>query len=223
MWFFKWLQELFTSANVDKDVLPSAEPKYKLGAAKGIFEGIRFASTKKHGGNIVGPRFIIIHYTANDSVEKTIRVFRNYSVSAHFIVGRDGTIVQMVNMLNQAWHAGKSVARSKWGTKHTGLNKYSIGIELVNYGYKGEHVPDNVDTSNWLSKRHKNGGPIRKWQPYSEAQVDATIDLVESIMKEYNIPIENVLGHDDISPTRKVDPGPAFPMNKLKSRLGERV
>lgn len=185
---------------------------------------VPFKKTSKHGGAIDGPRFIILHYTAGGTAKSAINTFLNYPVSAHLVVDRDGSVTQMVRFVTKAWHAGKSVARSKWGTRIENLNNYAIGIEMVNWGYDGAHVPEGVDTSGWLVTDHKNErGLKRRWERYPEAQVEAVCDMVHALMDEYGIPIEHVLGHEDIAPRRKTDPGPAFPMAKIKARLGERA
>ena len=107
-------------------------------------------------------------------------------VSCHYLINRKGEILQMVKDINIAWHAGKS----KWKT-YKNLNKNSIGIELVNKG-------------------HKFG-----YQNFSKAQIRNLIKLSIKIKKKYGIKKENFLGHSDIAPTRKQDPGEKFPWKKL--------
>lgn len=185
-------------------------------------ERVRFEKTSKMGGKITGPRFTINHYTANNSLEGTIRVFKDYSVSAHLVIGRDGTVVQMIPFNRIGWHAGKSEIKSKWGTRHSGLNKYSIGLEFINYGYLGDHVKNNVQTGDWLRKIHENEKTSRKWQPYTDEQKLAAEQINAALMEAYNIPAEHLLGHDEVSPNRKVDPGPLFPMENIRNKLGAR-
>ena len=99
----------------------------------------------------------------------------------------------MVRDKNVAWHAGKS----KWG-KYTNLNNYSIGIELVNKGH-------------WLG-----------YQNYAKDQIKSLIQLCKFLKKKYRIKKENFLGHSDIAPLRKIDPGEKFPWKKLsKYNLGK--
>lgn len=217
------LLELYLQTTEEKEVIEVLEEDITFDNSGWADDSIRKERTTKHSATSINPKFITIHYTANNSTAGTINVFKKNSVSSQYVVGRDGEIIQMVSNLKRAWHAGTSFVRSKWGTPYSGLNSHSIGIELVNYGYNDKHVPSKVSKSGWIKSKHRNGGPERIWQPYTDKQVDATISLVGSLMKKYGIPIEHVHGHDDISPSRKVDPGPAFPMNKLKSRLGERV
>lgn len=185
-------------------------------------KAVLFEKTSKMGGSITGPRFVLNHYTANNSLEGTINVFKKYSVSSHLVIDRDGTVVQMVPFDRVAWHAGVSEAVSKWGTKHSGLNQYSIGLEFINYGYLGDHVKNGVNTNSWPSKTHDNESSARKWQPYTDEQKLVAEQINAALMEAYNIPAEHLLGHDEVSPTRKVDPGPLFPMETIRNKLGAR-
>jgi N-acetylmuramoyl-L-alanine amidase len=69
-----------------------------------------------------------------------------------------------------------------------------------------------------VKARHKNGGPITEWEAYPEAQVKACTELAEALVERYNL--DDVIGHDDIAPLRKVDPGPLFPMGQLRVACG---
>ena len=113
-------------------------------------------------------------------------------MSSHYLINRKGEIFKMVNDLNTAWHAGKS----RW-KNFINLNRYSIGIELVNKG-------------------HEYG-----YQKFSSNQINSLISLCKNLKKIYKIKNENFLGHSDIAPLRKVDPGENFPWRKLsKYNLG---
>lgn len=195
---------------------------------------IRFESSPNHGAEILERRFLVIHYTAGRSLEKSVRTLTSprRKASAHFVVGQDGTPVQLVDTGLQAWHAGKS----EWHTGFerepgrpdvvVGLNRYSVGLELDNYGalqrdgkgswrtWWGEHVPDDLV----VVATHKNGGHERGWHAYSSAQIQTAYEICEALIDAYPT-IEDVLGHDDIAPTRKIDPGPAFPMDSFRSWL----
>lgn len=230
MSFFAALARFFASLNrsdyEQRQAVAALPSRYTVDNNGWVLDNgapLRRETTTKRGGSMKGPRFIVLHYTANNSTEGTVRVFKTHPVSAHFVLGRDGELIQMVSTLRVAWHAGKSWFKSKWGTPHSGLNAYAIGIELVNYGYKGKHVRSGTNTGSWIEAKHENGGPTRKWQPYTEAQMQVVEELVAALMKKYDIPPEHVVGHDEISPTRKVDPGPAFDLEQLRSRLGGRV
>lgn len=140
-------------------------------------------------------RFLVMHYTEIDEAQ-SLDVLTHEAVSAHYVVpdkpqikNGEPVIWQLVPEQQRAWHAGAS---SWQGT--TELNAASIGIENVNLG--------PVDT------------PLG-WQPYPPAQVDALIRLSKDIVTRYAIPPTRVVGHSDIAPQRKIDPGPLFPWKPL--------
>ena len=133
-------------------------------------------------------KFVIIHYTGMQSEIESIDRLKNpkSKVSCHYLISRKGIITQMVKDKFAAWHAGKS----KW-KKFTNLNNNSIGIELVNRG-------------------HQFG-----YQNFSNKQINNLIKLCKKLKKKYSIKKENFLGHSDIAPLRKIDPGEKFPCKKL--------
>ena len=140
-------------------------------------------------------KFIIIHYTGMQSEIESIKRLKSpkHKVSCHYLINRKGKITQMVKDRNIAWHAGKS----RW-KKFVNLNKNSIGIELVNKG-------------------HQFG-----YQNFSKSQIKSLISLCKSLKKKYSIKTENFLGHSDIAPLRKIDPGEKFPWKKLsKYKIGK--
>ncbi|MDQ0477164.1 N-acetylmuramoyl-L-alanine amidase [Chryseobacterium sp. MDT2-18] len=138
-------------------------------------------------------RYIILHYTALDD-DKSVNVLTQQSVSSHYLVNDlgDNEIYQLVDENKRAYHAGISAWR-----KDKMLNDTSIGIEIVNAGYKTD------------------AGGMKVFPEYSEAQVKKVAALVKDLANRYMIPPTNVLGHSDIAPTRKQDPGPKFPWKKL--------
>ena len=136
---------------------------------------------------------LVLHYTGMKDAASAIAWLRNpeSKVSCHYLVAEDGQILRMVPEEKRAWHAGRSYWRG-----NQNLNGSSIGIEIVNPG-------------------HEFG-----YQPYSDQQIDALIPLVADIMKRHAITRGNVVGHSDIAPTRKQDPGELFPWARLaKLRL----
>ena len=140
-------------------------------------------------------KFVIIHYTGMQSEIESIKRLKNprHKVSCHYLINRKGQIIQMIKDLNVAWHAGKS----KW-KKFVNLNNISLGIELVNKG-------------------HQFG-----YQNFSVKQINSLIKLSQKLKKRYLIKKENFLGHSDIAPLRKNDPGEKFPWKKLsKHNLGK--
>ena len=133
-------------------------------------------------------KFVIIHYTGMQSEIESVKRLKNpkSKVSCHFLINRKGQVVQMIKEEYIAWHAGKS----KW-KKFINLNNNSIGIELVNKG-------------------HKYG-----YQSFPNKQIKSLIKLCNFLKKKYKIQKQNFLGHSDISPLRKIDPGEKFPWKKL--------
>jgi len=129
---------------------------------------------------------IVLHYTEQDSVARSLHTLRTRNsggpVSAHYLVGDDGRIYQLVADEHRAWHAGAG----RWGTIHE-LNSASIGIEIDNDGI----------------------------EPFTEAQVDALIRLLDDLTSRHRIPKTAVIGHSDLAPGRKIDPGPLFPWKRL--------
>jgi N-acetylmuramoyl-L-alanine amidase len=131
---------------------------------------------------------LVLHYTGMQDAASAIERLSNADakVSCHYLIAEDGQIVKMVEEDKRAWHAG----RSHWrGT--TDINSASIGIEIVNPGHE------------W------------GYRPFAVAQIDALIPLVQAIMLRHKITRGNVVGHSDIAPARKVDPGELFPWERL--------
>lgn len=136
-------------------------------------------------------RYVILHYTHGD-LARSFRTLTEGRVSSHYLISDGpGAIYQLVDENRRAWHAGDSA----WN-KDAQLNFSSIGIELVNGGY--------IDTPEG-----------RLWHPYSEEQITLLIGLLRQIVARHQIAPEHILGHSDIAPGRKVDPGPLFPWERL--------
>ena len=140
-------------------------------------------------------KYVIIHYTGMQSEIESINRLKNSKtkVSCHYLINRKGIVTQMVNDKNIAWHAGKS----RW-KQNANLNSSSIGIELVNKG-------------------HRFG-----YEKFSKKQIQSLISICRTLKKKYRIKNENFLGHSDIAPLRKIDPGEKFPWKKLsKYKIGK--
>jgi len=160
-------------------------------------------------------RFLVIHFTSGATAKSSIDFWRSpeaKGASAHVVIDRDGTVYQCRPFNTTCGHAGVS----EWkGFK--GLNSCSIGIELANAG-------DNVALAKrWtklplFSGKHKNGGSVKEWERYPSEQLVACFEVAQMLVQRYNL--DDVIGHDDIAPTRKVDPGPAFPMGDLREHCG---
>jgi N-acetylmuramoyl-L-alanine amidase len=160
-------------------------------------------------------RFLVIHFSSGASAESSINFWQTPAAkgaSAHLVIDRDGTVFQCRPFNKTCGHAGKS----RW-KGFSGLNSCSIGIELANAG-------DNASLAKRWSKlplvkaRHKNGGPECEWEAYTQAQIAACAAVAKALCQRYNL--DDVVGHDDIAPDRKNDPGPAFPMGDLRVACG---
>ncbi|WP_176048206.1 N-acetylmuramoyl-L-alanine amidase [Burkholderia sp. BCC1644] len=162
-----------------------------------VERGTYYADTSLHArGADSRVRFLVMHYTESDEA-KSLRTLTGDSVSVHYVVPPQPrtehgmpVVYQLVPEAQRAWHAGVS----EWQGA-TELNAVSIGIENVN---RGPLDPQN-----------------RTWQPYPPEQVHALIDLSKDIVARYGIPPTRVVGHSDIAPQRKIDPGPLFPWRAL--------
>lgn len=168
------------------------------------------------GGNSMPiRRFLVIHFTSGASAESSINFWKTPAAkgaSAHIVIDRDGTIFQCRPFNMTCGHAGAS----KWAG-FTGLNSCSIGIELANAG-------DNSSLAKKWSKlplikaRHKNGGPEIEWEQYPQAQMAACVAVSKALVERYKL--DDIVGHEDIAPARKNDPGPAFKMKELREACG---
>ena len=144
-----------------------------------------FNSSKRRGSDI---KYIIFHYTGMKSENGAIKrlIDKNSKVSCHYLIKSNGKIIQIVPDLYVAWHAGIS----SW-KKDFFLNFKSIGIEISNPG-------------------HQHG-----YENFKKKQIKSIIDLSKILKKKYKIKNEDILGHSDIAPLRKKDPGEKFPWKLL--------
>ena len=136
-------------------------------------------------------KFIIIHYTGMKSEKNAIDRLTNIQsgVSSHYYINKNGNITLLVPELYIAWHAGKS----KWKGQSL-LNKNSIGIEITNPG-------------------HRFG-----YKNFTYKQINSTVILIKYLVNKYKISKKNILGHSDIAPDRKKDPGEKFPWEYLAKK-----
>jgi len=147
---------------------------------------------KKRSKNLI--KVIIIHYTGMQSERESIINLCNpeSKVSSHLLINQDGKVYRLVQDNRIAWHAGKSC----WG-KYKNLNRNSIGIELVNKG-------------------HQFG-----YTNFRKKQLLSLIKICKKLIKKYKIKKKNMVGHSDIAPLRKIDPGEKFPWKQLaKKNIG---
>lgn len=184
-------------------------------------EGCWRGASPNRGGALIDPSLLILHFTASggDGPEGDTAYFLSAAAraSAHAIVGRNGAIAQVVPFDRVAWHAGKS----KWRGV-PGCNRYAIGVEIDNWGPLLAAPDGRLLT--WTGKpmpperaallRHKHEKAARHWEVYGETQLAALECLLRAILDAYPS-IREVVGHDDVAPGRKTDPGPAFPMKRF--------
>ncbi len=195
-------------------------------------DGGRFASfvtTQNMGETMQGgkPSMIVIHYTAGATAAGAIETFRSQSpngrTSAHLVIDHDGKITQMVPFNRVAWHAGASRWRG-----FNGINQHAVGIEVTNWGklsrtagggwvsWTGASVPANRVVL--APHKHFPGQDIG-WEIFDQAQIDAVIAASQAIAGAYGIQGWDLVGHDDISPMRKIDPGPVMAMDSIRARV----
>ena len=144
-----------------------------------------FNTPKRQKKNI---KYIIIHYTGMKNEQSALNRLTDYNskVSAHYFIKKNGKILNLVPDLYEAWHAGKS----NWKNIQS-LNRYSIGVEIQNSG-------------------HENS-----YEKYSNKQMNSVKKLLRFLTKRYRVNCKNILGHSDIAPNRKKDPGEKFPWKEL--------
>lgn len=135
---------------------------------------------------------VVLHYTGMQTMQEALDRLCDPAaeVSAHYLIDEDGTVIRLVPEEKRAWHAGRSYWRGI-----TDVNSASIGIEIVNPG-------------------HEFG-----YRPFTDAQMESLIPLLSSIMARHNIEPANVVGHSDVAPARKQDPGELFEW-ELLARYG---
>ena len=131
---------------------------------------------------------VVLHYTGMKDGPSAIARLRDPQarVSAHYVLAEDGEVLRLVAEDKRAWHAGRS-----WWRGMTGVNACSVGIEIVNPG-------------------HEYG-----YRPFTEQQMDALVPLLAGIVRRHNVPPANVVGHSDVAPARKQDPGELFDWARL--------
>ncbi len=193
-------------------------------------------SESPNARDIIDPDYLIIHYTAGDTAKSAVDWFMNTKdnpdkIAAHIVIDLDGTVTQLVPFNRRANHAGSST----WDRVEN-FNFHSIGIELVNPGfcekladgsykrkvtatqsqtYPKERAKDILETTHkhrfWTARDNK------QWFKFPELQLQALYKISKLIVAQYEL--ITVLGHDDIAPIRKPDPGPCFPWKEFKMNV----
>lgn len=178
--------------------------------------------------------FVVIHYTEGDfpGCLTTLCLKTKGAASAHFLVTRDGVVIQMVSLLDRAFHAGGShEVPAIWpGDGHGNVNNRSIGIELENLGrlHPGPpHGPIWVAEDGAIAR-----GPVQVWRdPTKQAwedfppdQINALGTLLRQLMTEFPQLARGphrFVGHSTVDPSRRIDPGPAFPWDRVRYLIGQ--
>lgn len=182
---------------------------------------------------VIDPDYLVIHYTAGDTAQSAINWFMESAnnpdkIAAHIVLDTDGTITQLVPFNRRANHAGTS----SWDGLEN-FNFHSIGIEIVNAGFVEKlsngsfrrkinattfKTYPNTSSANIIKTKHKHkfwtAADNNYWFKFPQVQLNALYKLSKLLIEHYQL--ITAVGHDDISPARKPDPGPAFPWNEFK-------
>lgn len=190
---------------------------------------------------------VVLHYTAGASARSSAEWFRdprNANSSAHFVIDRDGTVLQCVALDDRAWHAGGRT--STWARK--AVNQRSIGIEIANWGLLRGTTPESLQTpygkpydgtaegvllptpadGPLFDRLLRDGVSLRDthvltyWEPYPAAQLAAVRQLLGTLGSLFPIlrtpgPAPRVVSHEEVDPTRKLDTGPLFPLDEARA------
>lgn len=196
---------------------------YKIAHHRLLSDHVQHESTEKNSGTFATglPDTIVFHFTATGSLQMAVNYLMDPEVkaSAHLVIGRNGSIVQLMPFDRIAWHAGVSEYQGR-----SNLNRYSIGIELENAGrltksgdqyiawFGRAYGEDEV-----MAATHQNEVEPSYWHRYTEAQISAVMDVCRLLCSNYAI--ASMVGHDEIAKDDKVDPGPVFPLQAINQRL----
>ncbi len=199
-----------------------------------------FGRSKDVGDAIPPPKFIVMHYTAGGDAaasrdymmlsptqkQRRLGARKPVYASAHLVVSRKGEVWQIVPFNYKARHAGVS----SWKGMNS-LNQYSIGIEIANYGWldrqpNGKYsrpgqTPEFSEDQVVIDRMPGSSRELKGWEMYPQAQIEQVEQLTQALL-DYYPSIVDILRHQDISPNRKFDPGPAFPMERIRALLHER-
>ncbi len=189
-----------------------------------VGDNVRIVNTPNVGGRFADGALdtLVMHFTAGSSVTSSVRHMckKSAKASAHLVIGRDGSIFQLAPFNIITWHAG----HSSWNGRQ-GLNNYSLGIELDNAG----ELTDNGNGRylSWFNRaytedevyygQHRNRHEPSFWHTYTEVQIEKTFEVCQLLCDIYRL--KQILGHEEIAPGRKLDPGPAFPLDRMREQL----
>lgn len=156
------------------------------------------------------PQAVVLHYTAGGD-EASQQWLTKGAVSTHYLVKSDASVAQIVSDGERAWHAGGG----EWkGLKD--INSLSCGIEIVGWGFEDKHVPESTTRTECKTVE----GADQSWFPFPEVQLTKVATLCKDLQKRWNIQPQFFIGHSDLAPGRKTDPGPLFPWERLHREFG---
>ena len=152
---------------------------------------------------------IVLHYTVSDN-ERSIQLLTKGKVSSHYLImdSDDDKIYSLVPESQRAWHAGEGNFAGR-----TILNDTSIGIEIVNAGIQPQYLRALKDSD-------LDYHPYKHFVEFDDLQIKKVAQLVQDIAKRYEISPKNIIGHSDLAPSRKIDPGAKFPWQRLYKEYG---
>ena len=196
---------------------------YQIAHHRLLSDHVQHESTEKHSGQFASglPDTLVLHYTGSGTLQSAVNTMLDPDVkaSAHLVIGRNGSVVQLMPFDRIAWHAGVSEYQGR-----KDINRYSIGVELEN---AGRLVKSGDQYVSWFGRAyseddvvaavHQNEQEPSYWHRYTEAQISSVMELFRLLCGVYRI--RTIVGHEEISPNRKVDPGPAFPLDIIRERL----
>ena len=173
-----------------------------LSGCAGLTPPLKFDDSYQSVSQDSRVQYIVLHYTASQ-LPRSLEVLSQGQVSSHYLIAehatakqanakQPATIYRLVDENQRAWHAGDS----QWQGR-TWLNASSIGIEMAHVGFTLNQAGEKV------------------WQPWSEPQIEALILLLTDIKQRHHVKTDRIVGHSDIAPQRKLDPGPLFPWARL--------
>lgn len=196
---------------------------YHIAHHRLLSDHVQHEAIEKHSGQFATgfPDTIVLHYTGSGTLQSAVSTFLDPDVKAstHLIIGRNGSVVQLMPFDRIAWHAGVSEYQGR-----KDINRYSIGIELENAGKLKKSGDQYVS---WFGRAYSEEDVVSAiykdetnpsfWHRYTEAQITTVMDICKLLCSIYGV--KTIVGHDEISPGRKIDPGPAFPLEMLRERL----
>ena len=194
---------LFSSCSNDDDVTPIRSRKIAP----------KISTVYKSPAYNLRIKYIILHYTALDD-DLSLKVLTDPGVSAHYLVTTrpEDPIYKLVDDNDRAWHAGVTM----YDNRHT-MNDTSIGIEIVNLGFLQKVTNTHEELSRMTKKERENLFfiPYDEYIEFKESQIEKIVYLLNNLIDKYGVKPYNILGHSDIAPYRKKDPGPKFPWKRL--------